>query len=441
MTLRVAYDISMLTRYYYRPNFEKFGIFRVAEEVLRQLLPRQDLDLTVLRLCEDLKRADPLYEALRYDYYLEDNQDWLTCQAAQVFESHLGLSKLYRSVYRTCFEPAFQQSGGKSPAALLIRILRKLLFSIHRFDIYQDFPAANFDLFHSTYLPLPARQLTQQIPRVITIYDLIPVLAPQFVTPEIHQSSIAILNSIDLQRDWAICISEHTKQDFCQYLPICPDRVFVAPLAAANYFRPEADPQAIAQVRQRYGIPDQYFLSLSSLQPRKNFVHLLRTFEQWLTEHPGLEVALVLVGHQAWTCEEIFATVATSSQLSRHVIFTGHIPDTEIACVYSGAIAFLFPSLYEGFGLPVLEAMQCGVPVIASNTTSLPEVVGRAGILVDPTDQDALCQAMVQLYQNPALGQQLRQQGLTRAQQFSWSRCADTVAAVYHQIVRQSQPQ
>ncbi len=127
----------------------------------------------------------------------------------------------------------------------------------------------------------------------------------------------------------------------------------------------------------------------------------------------------------------IFQTVQSNSLLKNHVIFAGYIPDHDLSAIYSGALAFVYPSLYEGFGLPPLEAMQCGTPVITSNTSSLPEVVGDAGLMINPTNRDDLCQAMLNLINNSKLRNQLSQKGIDRATQFSWSKCATETIKVY----------
>jgi glycosyltransferase involved in cell wall biosynthesis len=218
-----------------------------------------------------------------------------------------------------------------------------------------------------------------------------------------------------------------------------PDRVFVAPLAAANHFHQVTNMDKITAVRQRYNIPEgNYFLSLAAPQPRKNLIHLIRCFLRLLAEKQALDVNLVLVGSKnlGWMYEEIFAAVEDVPEYRSRVIFTGYIPDEDLSEIYSGAKAFVFPSLYEGFGLPPLEAMQCGTPVITSNTTSLPEVVGDAGILVDPKDEDALCQAMLSLLTDEALWQELSQKGLERSKHFSWAKCAADTVEVYKTAIQ-----
>ena len=286
---------------------------------------------------------------------------------------------------------------------------------------------------------LPPKELTGKLPRVLTIYDLIPVKSSQFSTKVIDSYFREILKSIDQDKDWIISISEYTKQEFCEYTRMSPDRVFVTYLAAAAHFHPIQDYNVLVETKARYHIPKgDYFLSLASFQPRKNFSHLIRSFFKFLSEEKNQDLYLVLVGEKGWNYEQIFLTANMSEKFKSRIIFTGYIPDEDLSAIYTGAKGFIFPSLYEGFGLPVLEAMQCGVPVIASNVTSLPEVVGDAGILVNPKDQDELCQAMLSLLQDSLLCESLRHKGLERSQKFSWQKCADKTVSVYNKVINQN---
>jgi len=214
-----------------------------------------------------------------------------------------------------------------------------------------------------------------------------------------------------------------------------PDRCSVAPLAAAPSFRPVSDLAAIAATRARYGIPEgEYFLSLAAPQPRKNLAHLIRCFFRLLDEHHLPDTYLVLAGSKdlGWMYDEIFTAAESSLKHRSRVIFTGYVADEDLAALYSGAVALVYPSLYEGFGLPALEAMACGTAVITSNTTALPEVVGNAGLVVDPTDADELCEAMLTVVEDDEVRQELGRRGLKRAAEFSWERCAEETARVYH---------
>jgi glycosyltransferase involved in cell wall biosynthesis len=212
-----------------------------------------------------------------------------------------------------------------------------------------------------------------------------------------------------------------------------PERITVAPLAASpDIFARETDARHIQTVRSRYGIPaGEYILTVNTLEPRKNLAHAIRSFVELVEASHAKDLSFVLVGNSGWKDEEILAQLSQSRVARDRVVVTGFVPDADLAALYSGGLFFVYPSLYEGFGLPPLEAMQCGLPVIASNTSSLPEVVGNAGLLIDPRDPTELTQAMSRLLEDTSLRATLQQRALERARQFSWERTADTTIAAY----------
>jgi glycosyltransferase involved in cell wall biosynthesis len=206
----------------------------------------------------------------------------------------------------------------------------------------------------------------------------------------------------------------------------------VTPLAAdaARFYRC-VDAAALSSVRERYGVPEgPYLLSLCTLEPRKNIPHLLRCFARLAQEPSADGVTLVLAGGKGWMYDGVLELVEQLDALRGRVILTGYVRDEDLAALYTGATAFVYPSLYEGFGLPPLEAMQCGTPVITSNNSSLPEVVGDAGIMVDANDEDDLCQLS-----SPTQRAEYSRLGMKRAQGFSWQRCAELTVAGYRQAL------
>jgi len=429
MNIRVAYDISKVGSHFQ----EKYGILRVIEEVMDEINKSNDVELTLIGMCSD----DFLFNSISTGFYVKSRKDLQNLQKfnlSHCFKSKLQLEKLYLKYFDIELTTKLAELPKLAWSSIHIRLIREILYNIQKWDIGIIFDYNKFDIFHSTYYRFPAIDVTGDIPRVMTVYDLIPVITPEFVTPGLTTWFTEVLQSINLKRDWVVCISEYTKQEFCKYTGMSSERVFAAPLAAASHFHAVKDADKIYAACRRYKIPEgDYFLSLAAPQPRKNFAHLIRCFFRLLSEQPNLDVKLVLVGSKdlGFMYDEIFAVAESLTKFQSRVIFTGYIPDEELSEIYSGAKAFIFPSLYEGFGLPPLEAMQCGTPVIASNTTSIPEVVGDAGILVDPKDEDALCQAMIELLNNVALCQELSRKGIERAAQFSWARCASDTVEVY----------
>lgn len=288
------------------------------------------------------------------------------------------------------------------------------------------------DIFHSPYFPFPKYvKGSPKLKKFITVYDLIPILYPQYFKFKKDHLIHKVVDKITPE-DWVLTISHSTKDDLCNSCGIAPARVFVTHLAASDMFYPCKDKSRIAQVKKQYNIPDDpYMLSLCTLEPRKNIRRTIKCFLKMVQEQNIKDLNLVLVGTKGWDFEKIFAEIEKTSSMRERIIVTGYIPDLDLAPIYSGAMMFVYPSLYEGFGLPPLEAMQCGVPVITSNTSSLPEVVGDSGIMIDPLDDDDLTHAMWTLYNSPATRSELAEKSLLRAADFSWERCTQQTVGAY----------
>ncbi len=318
---------------------------------------------------------------------------------------------------------------GKVARRLRFYALRFLESFCHRFAA-DEFPAGG--IFHSPFYALPDRsKMPARLTRFLTVYDLIPILAPQYMNNDKNHFLHHTLRTLKPD-DWAISISEATKGELCEYLKFDPERVFVAhPAASPALFHRDTDADGAARVREKYGIPDApYILSLNTLEPRKNIDHSIRCFARAVREGKLSDLHFVLVGARGWDYGKIFDALADQPELKDRIILTGYAKDEDLAALYSGALAFVYMSFYEGFGLPPLEAMLCGVPVVTSNTSSLPEVVGDAGIMLDPRDADGLCESIQRLYADAALRATLSARSLARSELFSWERCTlETIAA------------
>ena len=218
--------------------------------------------------------------------------------------------------------------------------------------------------------------------------------------------------------------SRYSRADLVARYSLDPDRVLVTPYAADARFQPQPA-ERIREVRERLGVPGEYILCVGNLQPRKNVPRLLEAFARLPADRP----ALVIVGQRAWLYESAFATLR-QERLESEVHFTGYVETDDLPSLYAGAVAFAYPSLFEGFGLPVLEAMACGTPTLSSRTTSIPEVAGEAALLVDPTDVAAIADGLLRLVSDDALRRRLSAASLDQANRFSWEQCArDTVDA------------
>jgi glycosyltransferase involved in cell wall biosynthesis len=433
MPLKIAYDISNLADYFDRPD-AMHGINRVVDEVLSELGRHDDLEITAVALGGD----DPIVNSIKASLYVDNKQPPINCGFDHTFHAGAGLTTAYKHIYRATQSTVGGPLPFSSPQAFALRCFRAALQRLVRYGVVTTkrvFEPKRFDVFHCPHLALPPRELIGDLPCVITIHDVIPLNRPDFVFPQQTLALKALLDAIDVKRDWVISNSEFTKIEFCERTGMSPDRVVAAPLAAAHLFRPVTDADVIAATRLRYHVPEgEYLLCLAAPQPRKNLAHLIRAFFRLLDEQQLTDTYLVLAGskEQGWMYDEILTVAESSPEHRARLIFTGYVADEDLPALYSGALAFVFPSLYEGFGLPALEAMACGTPVITSNTTSLPEVVGDAAVLVDPNDLDQLCAAISTIVSDGSLREELRRKGLTRAAEFSWQRNAELTAKVYH---------
>jgi glycosyltransferase involved in cell wall biosynthesis len=287
------------------------------------------------------------------------------------------------------------------------------------------------DIHHSSTTPLPPRPRRRRSPkRFVTIYDL---RATRF---EVSSAEVAyqkaLLASIG-DDDCVLTSSESTRQDLCELGVAEPHRIFVAPLAAdKTMFHPDAGADEPDALRARHGIPPgRFVLILNSLHPRKNVAGAVEAFVRLVRQDRVADVSLVIAGSPAPLAGPVAAVVDRVGALRERIVSTGHVTDPDLAALYRAALVFVYPSFYEGFGLPPLEAMQCGTPVITSNTWSLPEVVGDAGVMVDPQDTDALSAAMLAFCRDPAWRQSVRQNCLARAALFSWERTTACTIAAY----------
>ena len=271
-------------------------------------------------------------------------------------------------------------------------------------------------------------------PFVVSIHDLSFEHLPQtFKRRSRIQLRLTVRNSAR-RAAHILALSESARQDIIETYGILPERVTMIPLAAPAHFAPVTDARDLQRVRHTYGIDGDYILSVGSIQPRKNLTRLVRAFASLHHERTGVKLPkLVLVGKQGWLYDETLRAIKESG-LGNEILLTGYVPEADLPALYSGAICFVYPSYFEGFGLPPLEAMKCGTPVIVGNQTSLPEVVGDAGLLVDPFDEAEITSALAQLIDNRDLRDKLRRKGLERAGQFSWNDTARRTLEVYKQV-------
>jgi glycosyltransferase involved in cell wall biosynthesis len=421
--LRVTYDISVLGAGMTNQR-ARTGVFRVVEELALQLAARSELELEFASL-------SGLASCLQY---LERSRE-----LQQVPLHHYKPLLHLESLKNRCSERSKQH---RFPIKHALKGVREILKGSHKLlELVYAAPGRSrlngCQIYHSPFLPLPAKPKAPL--QFITIYDLIPIMFPRYFEYKEDHLLNRIMQSIT-KDTWVFCISAATRNDLLSINPrVDPDKVAVIPLGASPLFYPCRDRQVMRQAREKYGIPDRpYFLSVSTLEPRKNIDATIRAFARMVQQENLSDVNLVLVGTKGWDFGRIFDQIAECKGLEDRILVTGFVDDQDLAPLYSGALAFVYPSYYEGFGLPPLEAMQCGTAVIASNTSSLPEVVGDAGIQVAPDDNDALSQAMLDLLQDSELRGELATRSRQRAALFSWEACADTTLEHYRRALNQT---
>lgn len=274
------------------------------------------------------------------------------------------------------------------------------------------------DVFHSFNWYLPPQKNGKKI---ATIFDMTSLLYPQW-----HQAKTTQLDSLRFQRisqkaDLVIAISESAKNDFLKYSP--KSKVEVVYPSADERFNPYIKKEFIKDVLQKYHLHPGYFLSVATLEPRKNLDNLIKAYLQTDLIDP-----LVLVGGAGWKSDQL---VHLATQYPERIKLTGFVSDEQLPAFYKGAKCLVYPSLYEGFGIPVLEALRCGTAVICSGSSSLPEVGGNAVLYVDPYSVEDIQKRLIEISKGERLGRQITQKGLKQAEKFSWEKSAQKLLSLY----------
>lgn len=293
-----------------------------------------------------------------------------------------------------------------------------------------DWLIGQVDIFHCSTNIVPPQKKGKT---AITIYDLTTIKFPQF-HPKGWTKEALNKYLRDVKRaDLIIAISESTKKDVVEILKVPERKISVVYPATSKAFRKIDDPNWISYIRSKYEISRKYILYVGTLEPRKNLIRLVKAYYR-LKKDFRIEHQLVLAGGKGWLCDDIFEQI-TQLRLDGDVVITGYIVDEEdVAALMNGADLFVYPSIYEGFGLPPLEAMCCGAPVITSTASSLPEVVGDAAILVNPYDVGQMTEAMHRVLTDEVLQRDMRRKSSERAKIFSWEKTAKETLRAYEQV-------
>ena len=286
------------------------------------------------------------------------------------------------------------------------------------------------DLIHATDHYVPK---CKPVPMVATLMDAIPLSHPQWLRSEFRSIKNILWTHAANWADEVITISEYSKHELSKWAGINLNKITVIPLAVDERWFTDVPDSTIGSVRAKYHLPETFFISVGTLQPRKNVESTIKAHRA-LTHAERLRTPLIIIGRAGWKCEGLLKLIDEDSA-SGAVRWLHHVPDTDLLPVLKCATALVFPSLGEGFGLPVLEAFAANIPVIASNTTSLPEVTGNAALSIDPLNLDQIAEAMRRVLEDENLSTDLKIRGQLRARQFTWQACVDATLAVYQRMV------
>lgn len=293
-----------------------------------------------------------------------------------------------------------------------------------------EFFVGSVDLFHSTDFVLPP--LLPSTTSVLTVHDLSFVRVPESASPRLKTYLDSVVPKSVHRATHILADSTATKLDLIELYGVASDKVSVLLSGVDARFRRQSD-KAISAARSKYGIGSTpYILSIGTVQPRKNYARLIKALSEMRRQ--GYPHHLVIAGGKGWLEDEIYEAIHTT-QMQDSVHFIGFADDADLPALYSGADCFAFPSLYEGFGLPVLESMACGTPVVTSNVSSLPEVTGDAGLTIDPYDVEAISHALRQTLDDSELRQRLTTAGLARAHEFTWKNSALELRRIYSNLL------
>ena len=390
-------------------GYNKTGIYRVTADLTEALLQRNDLNIYPVFW------EHPYTSEFGMEYLFRKGLSPRDFEQISVTEK-----KLYEAI---CNWKII------SKRHVIANLVSKGIQHIRRFNGFKK-----FHIFHSLYYPNPDHDALKDKVMIRTIHDLIPIKYPQFFSKKHRDRFLCNINRIDADRDYIFAVSKATKNDVCEYLKINEDRVFVNHLAASKTkFYPDTDENSFTSLKKRLGINENgYFLSVATLEPRKNISTVLKAFTLLLNKNLiDSDIKLLLVGKKGWMIDRFLNDVEKNGKFKRNIVVTGFLKDDELRVLYSNALSFVYTSFYEGFGLPVLEAMQCGAPVIVSNRSSIPEVVGNAGILVNPLEIDEVCEAMLKIYEETYTREVCREKGLKRSELFSWTKTAERTVDGY----------
>ena len=464
--LRILYDASFLS-YAYEKNAKRSGIYFVAFNIFMELIKKPQLDIT-------------LYYNYRRYWYLKDvlasDKNFNKYCVHAISNSNQVMLYLAYLNYKCRKRNDLKDSFFKK----VIRFLTYRSFKVYdKFAVFDNDFAKKIDFFDVCFSPfnvIPDEVLNNKtIKRFVFLHDTIPIIMKDLYGNNSFDDFkwfYDIANSIN-KEDYYFANSNSTKNDFIKYVEnIDPEKIFVTYLGANENFYQEKDSEKITAVKKKYNIPldKKYIFSLCSLEPRKNLVFAIKNFIEFIKKNKlsadaiagqvrnevagtvsavetaqaalngvkGMIDDFVLVlggGHWDKFLPQLEKEISDLNEYKDKILKIGYVDDEDLAALYSGAEMFVYPSIYEGFGMPVLEAMQCGCPVITSNVSSLPEVIGDCGIQIDPHSDEEMISAYEKMYFDKEFAAECSRKGLERAKVFTWKNCVDKIVKQIEQVL------
>ncbi|TVY09790.1 glycosyltransferase family 4 protein [Paenibacillus cremeus] len=349
-------------------------------------------------------------------------------------DEQINLSLAFNRLLKGVKEPEIHQYALATGASIVnnvypYKVLRRLFKPNLLYHVPYDLFSKKADIFHGTnfvYTPVVKGKT------IITIHDLAYMRFPETTSQRIYSHHSKWVPYSARQCDHIIADSLQTKQDIIELLKIEESKIDVIPLAADNRFK-VIDDFNVKLILEKYDLPKDYILFVGTLEPRKNLTGLLQAYSA-LRRNSVVDTKLVIVGTKGWKFSPIFQLIQDLA-LQEDVIFTGFIADEDLPAIYNGARIFTMPSIYEGFGLPILEAMQCGIPVLGSNVSSLPEIIGDNGLLLQPNDTKAWAEAMYRLLTDHETHATFSNLSIQRAENFTWEKTALETMNIYQKVL------
>lgn len=418
--LNIIYDATVVTNTFYKDG-NRTGIFFAALNILNELVKRQDVRVTLYfspeTIADGAKLRDSFYPC---------------CDCLQDVAKYKTLRSIYRK-YRMLYAKSRKRKLKKLLCALPLGML--YVFFLLTLKPNKEKLTKN-QVFFSPFFKIPnfVRNYDNLKPCVF-VYDFIPLVLPQYY-PKWKAFVVRVMENYK-DGDFFFFDSKNTKKDAVRFFPeAVKGNASVALLAADDSFKPAKERTQAAKIRNKYNIPTEkkYVFSLCSLEPRKNVVRIVRSFLKFIEKNKIDDLVLV-VGGAVWTSFEKILEKESVKWDKEQVVQTGYIDDEDLPVLYSNAEWFVYTSQYEGFGLPPLEAMQCGCPVITSNNSSLPEVVGEAGLLIDYESDEQHINAYEKYYFDDEMRKENGTKGLERANAFSWCKSAAKMVRVMEGLV------